>query len=214
MVDWTKVREQQGGGRVALSFERIAAAGIEIADAEGLDALTMRKVAARLGAGTMSLYHYVDTKDDVLDLMADHVHREAVHIEPSGDWRADLAEAARRSRRVALRHPWLLGYAAARAELGPHMLAMIESTLALLDRNGLPADLLLDAWTSVHSFTLGHVRQEVAQRASGHPGRPVDAGAHPLLARVVAEAGHGDPEEVFDRRLGYVLEGLAAAIRR
>jgi AcrR family transcriptional regulator len=207
MVDWTRVREYQRG--TALSFERIAVAGIGIADAEGLDALTMRKVAARLGAGTMSLYHYVSTKDDLLDLMADHVHREAVHVERSGDWRADLAEAARRSRRVALAHPWLLAHAAARVALGPHLLRLVESTLALVD--GLPAELMLDAWMSVHSFTLGHVRQEVAERASDGSGRTVDASTHPLLARVLAEAGRADPDEVFDRRLGYLLDGLTAA---
>ena len=92
--------------KAAPSRSAAVRAAIEIADNEGVEALSMRKVAARLGAGTMSLYRYVANKDDLLDLMVDAViGEEPLPEEPSGDWRTELAEQARRARRSAQRHP-------------------------------------------------------------------------------------------------------------
>src|SRR6266498_5417203 len=115
-VIWARVDRGARGPQPSLNRRRIARAAIEIADAEGIDAVSMRKVAARLESGTMSLYRYLDRKDDLIDMMVDEVLGEGMRWALSGDWRADLAEVARDIRRVTLRHPWLAGYAMGRPD--------------------------------------------------------------------------------------------------
>lgn len=87
----------------ALSVERIVDASIAIADAEGLEALSMRRVATALCTGTTTLYRYVDSRDDLLDLMADAVQN--AHVPLTGDWRTDLEAYAHHERELWLRHP-------------------------------------------------------------------------------------------------------------
>ena len=106
-VIWLR-RERAGTGRPPLrSREEITAAAIGIADREGLDAVSMRRVAADLGTGAASLYRYLDTRDDLLDLMADAVASEYGLPEPCGDWLADLIEVARQARSIMLRRTWV-----------------------------------------------------------------------------------------------------------
>ena len=229
MVIWSKVDKPGQNARAALSYDRIAAAGVELADAEGLEAVSMRKVAARLGAGTMSLYRYVESRDDLVDLMVDRVYGESVAFERTGRWREDLAEVARRSRRVALVHTWLAGYAASRGALGPNLLRMIESTLGLVDGYGLHIDQMLDAWMTVQTFTQGYVLHEIAEaesrRRTGldeegwrrHQGpwirQIIASGRYPLVTRVVLDAEDlPDRDVVFERRLAYVLDGLSSLL--
>jgi AcrR family transcriptional regulator len=189
----------------------------------------MRKVAARLGAGTMSLYRYVESRDDLVDLMVDRIYGESVAPERTGHWREDLAEVARKARRVSLVHPWLAGYAASRGGLGPNMLRTIESTLGLVDGYGLHIDQMLDAWMTVHTFTQGYVLHEIAEeQAQRRTGLGVEewrrrqapwirqviaSGRYPLVARVVLDAeDFPDPDQVFERRLAYVLDGLSSLL--
>src|SRR5262245_14775539 len=106
-VIWERVGRASRGPHPSLTHERIARAAIAIADDEGIESVSMRKVAARLRAGTMSLYRYVDGKDDLIDLMIDEVYGEAQCEPHSGNWRADLARIASDIRSVSLRHPWL-----------------------------------------------------------------------------------------------------------
>ncbi|MEV6629043.1 TetR family transcriptional regulator, partial [Amycolatopsis sp. NPDC051114] len=103
---WAKERRRPR--RQAPSVEQIVRTAITIADTEGLPALSMRRVAADLGSGTASLYRYVASRDDLLDLMIDEV-KGAEDTELTGDWRADLASVARQVRATRLRHPGLGG---------------------------------------------------------------------------------------------------------
>src|SRR5437016_6689746 len=96
------------GPQPSHSRDEIAAAAVAIADAEGIEAVSMRRVAAEIGAGTMSLYRYVPRKEDLVDLMIDQVSAEQLAPDPTGDVRADLVEAARRQRALIHRHPWLV----------------------------------------------------------------------------------------------------------
>src|SRR5262245_25957268 len=106
-VIWARPDRAGRGPRPAHSRAAIAAAAVRIADAEGLDAVSMRRLAAELGAGATSLYRYVARKDDLLDLMVDAVVGEGPPpAAPSGDWRADLREIAYSTRALILRHPW------------------------------------------------------------------------------------------------------------
>jgi AcrR family transcriptional regulator len=101
-------RPEPGVRRAGYSREQIARTALAIADAEGFEAVSMRRVAAELGAGTMTLYHYVRNKDELIELMDDAMMAELIVPEgelPSG-WREALAEIARRSRNTWLRHPW------------------------------------------------------------------------------------------------------------
>src|SRR3954453_8973113 len=90
-MPWTRPDFRPRGAHPALGREQIVRAAMEIADAEGLEAISMRRVAAGLGAGTMSLYWYVAGKDELLDLMVDAAFGEfRIPDRPTGDWRADL----------------------------------------------------------------------------------------------------------------------------
>src|SRR5262249_49398790 len=102
---WARAGPQARGPRPSLTHERTARAAVAIADQEGIESVSIRKVAARLGAGAMSLYRYIDGKDDLTDLMVDRVYAEARCEPHSGNWRTDLARIARDIRSVTLRHP-------------------------------------------------------------------------------------------------------------
>lgn len=103
---WLRPAEPRRGRRPSFSRETITAAAVAVADAEGLDAVTMRRVAAEVGAGVMSLYSYAPDKETLLALMVDHVSGELrITDPPSGDWRADLKTVAHLQRAHMLRHP-------------------------------------------------------------------------------------------------------------
>ena len=110
-------------------------------DAEGIEALSMRKLGARLNAGATSLYRHVATKDELMELAVDEVFAEmAIPPADSPDWRAAVAEAARSFRATALRHPWLasvLGQAGL-AYLGPNLMSFSERPAALFTAAGFP----------------------------------------------------------------------------
>lgn len=227
---WERVDDLDRPPRVALSSTRIAVAAIEIADAEGLDAISMRKVASRLDAGTMSLYRYVASRDDLVTLMTDQVYSSFSAAPRSGEWRTDLAEAARRIRGVTLRHPWLAGRSVARQGLGPHVLRMLESTLALVDGYGMTVDQMVDVLATVQAFVQGYVLGEIAeedakrttnltkaeaqQQQESRIRTIMESGRYPQFVRVVTESvDDPDPDTLFERRLHYVLNGLATAFR-
>src|SRR3954464_12647728 len=91
----------------AYTRDQVVEAAIRLADAEGLAAVTMRRIATEIGAGAMSLYTYVPDKDRLLDLMVDRVGPDAPAVSLSGDWRADMVALAASQRALMLAHPWL-----------------------------------------------------------------------------------------------------------
>ena len=139
-VVWMLPDRPGRGPRPSHSREQIAAAAIRIADAEGLDAVTMRRLAAEIGCGTMTLYRYVPTKDHLLDLMIDVTEGEVVFPDvPAGDWRAGLRAVAWMQRDRLLRHPWLASLEAGRPAFGPNSLRNLEQGFGMLD--GLELDI-------------------------------------------------------------------------
>jgi AcrR family transcriptional regulator len=177
----------------------------------------------------MSLYRYVDGKDDLIDLMIDEVYGEATCEPHSGNWRTDLAQIARDIRSVTLRHAWLANarYPTARPTFGPNLLWVFEHTLAAVDGIGLDLHGMHDAWMTVNAFVQGYVMTELADheatrrtnltqaqwraRIAPYVRRIVESGRYPLFTRVVVDAGDfPDPDVTFERRLGYVLDGLPA----
>ncbi len=216
--------------RSALSRSRIARAGVELADTEGLAAVSMRKVAERLGAGTMSLYRHVASRDELIALMVEEVYAGVSGTVRTDDWRQGLGHAAHQIRATVTSHPWLAGRSVPRLGLGPSLLGMLESTLALLDGYGLTVDEMLDVLGTIQAFVQGYVLEELAEqgasRATGLTKSGVQqrqesrvreiaaSGRYPQFVRVVTEAEDDpDADRVFERRLYYVLDGLAPIFR-
>jgi len=227
-------REPGRSGRSGLGVDRIVEAAIAVADAEGLGALTMRRVADRLGVGTMSLYTHVPAKAELIDLMLDTVLGEVTAGDESGGWRERLERIARDLEALYHRHAWLLHVATTRPTLGPNVIAKYERELRAVDGIGL-SDIEMDAVvTLVNGYVHGAVRGAVeAAEAERHTGmtdeqwwsrqaplleRVFDAARFPLAARVGAAAGEEhqaavDPVHAFAFGLERVLDGIDALIR-
>ncbi len=212
-----------------LDRERIVAAAVALADEGGLEAVSLRKVAARLDVGPMRLYGYISTKEELFDLMVDEVYAEILPAERPDDWREALRVLADGTRKAALRHEWLADLLGGRPALGPNALAVTEATLAAFD--GL-ADLetVMRAVETVSAYFTGAIRHEIAnlraeratglskrdwQRASGpHVMRMLATGRFPVLAKVVHEGTEVDAETSFATGLDWILDAVAAKLAR
>jgi len=150
----------------ALSRDEIVRVAIKVADAEGPDAISMRRIARELNAGTMSLYWHVASKEELLDLMIDSVQGEQLAPEPSGDWRADLRALTRSARAALHRHPWMADFIGGRPPLGPKALQNIERALTSLDGLGLDKGTVFTIVQTVSTYALGTVLRE-AQEVNG-----------------------------------------------
>ncbi|MEV5575666.1 TetR/AcrR family transcriptional regulator C-terminal domain-containing protein [Spirillospora sp. NPDC052269] len=124
----------------------------------------MRKVAAHIGAGVMSLYTYVPDRETLLELMIDHVVGEHAPPPATGDWRADLRALAGVQRANMLAHPWLSAALPARRTLGPNTLRVLEHALIVLAPTGLPSGVALEVFSLVTGFVASHVGYEPGQR--------------------------------------------------
>ncbi|POX42752.1 regulator [Streptomyces sp. Ru73] len=218
---WLRPTESRRGRKPSFSREAITAAAVALADAEGLEAVTMRRVAAEVGAGVMSLYSYAPDKETLLELMVDHVSGELTVTEPpSGDWRTDLKAIAHLQRAHMLRHPWLPAALSTRRTPGPNTLAFLEHALAVLRPTGLDGAAKLEVSAQLTAFVAGHVAHEIAQAAvSQSPDRAAAEarylaavaadGRHPELAEALASPGRPlAPEATFTRFLGRLVDGL------
>ncbi|MFJ3669617.1 TetR/AcrR family transcriptional regulator [Streptomyces sp. NPDC090106] len=213
---------------VPLDRERIVAAAVALADEGGLEAVSLRKVAARLNAGPMRLYGYIATKEELFDLMVDEVQAEILPGEPAEGWREALGGIAHRTRRTALRHEWLADLLGGRPGMGPNGLAVAEATLASLD--GLTdVDTVMRAVETVSAYSTGAIRREIAnlraeratglskrdwQRARGpHMTRMLETGRFPAVSRVVHDGTDVDAETTFTTGLDWVLDAIAVKLR-
>jgi AcrR family transcriptional regulator len=221
------------GPKPSRSVDEVVAAAVALADAEGLGALSMRRVAEALKLSPMSLYTYVPSKAELVDLMLDRVAGEAPLADPERDWRSQIEQLARGRWAMAQRHPWLMQVAMHRPPLGPHVLEAAESALRALDGLGL-TELEMDQLTSVvGDYVRGAIRaaldaREVEQLtqmtdeewwALSQPLLKdlVDPARYPTIVRVgeaYKATGHKGPslEENFEFGLQRVLDGIAAFI--
>src|SRR5919204_5698034 len=135
------MREEPGARRAGLSREQIGQAAVEIADAEGFEAVSMRRVARELGAGTMTLYHYVRNKDELLALMWNEVMSDLIlpDRQLSGSWQQVLARIARASREAFKAHPWVFEALGQPAQSGPNALRHFEQSMAAVSELPVPA---------------------------------------------------------------------------
>jgi len=226
---WT--RQAPPPRRPRFTREEIAATAMRIADAEGFDAVSMRRLATELGVATMSLYHYVRTKDELLALLVDEIMGEVVlpADEPlPADWRAALTIIACRSRDAMRRHPWMLDVTDHPA-LGPNSVRHFDQTLQAVASMPLPLADRLDVTAAVDEYVFGYCVTERINLGSS-PDGPTDAemvayvnqlirtGDYPQLRALVDEFGFDgawttvethlrDPRR-FERNLARLLDGI------
>lgn len=160
-------------GREPLSRERIVAAGVRLADAEGLDAISMRRVGAALGVEAMSLYRYVAGKDDLVDAMVEAVVSEFPAPDPGLDWRGRLRSIVLGAYLELLEHPWAAGPALGRAASGPARLAYLGALADALRWGGCDARLARDASRALDNHVFAFSLQD--RRAGDRDGAERDA---------------------------------------
>jgi AcrR family transcriptional regulator len=169
---WRRRERPSRGPAPGLDVDAIVRAAVEIADEEGLAAVSMRRVAQRLGAGTMSLYRHLPAKGQLLDLMFDAaIAEQALPDETTGNWRAQLERCARDGMAVYRRHPWMLEVPTRRPPLGPNVMASYEAMLRVLASTGLEPSEVVAAVSLVGSYLIGAARAVVesdqAERRTG-----------------------------------------------
>jgi AcrR family transcriptional regulator len=220
----------------SLSQAEIVDAAIAVADAEGSAAVSMRKIAQVLRAGTMSLYWHVDNKEHLLDLMLDTVMGETEIPDTGGDWRAALRAMALSDRALLHRHRWVMDFIGGRPPLGPHTLINTERALAALDSLQLDTGTALSVLSTVGTYVLGAVLREVrelrAQRdleASGLTEAELETGLAEWEKRLREDGRFShflrireddldpDAEETRDERFEFgldcLLDGIATRVR-
>jgi AcrR family transcriptional regulator len=231
---WERPEPKPRAAPVPLSRQKIAAAAIRLADAHGLEGLSIRKIAQELGVGPMRLYDYVRNRSELLDLMVDAVYARISEADRHDDWRATLLALAHATREAALDHEWFADLHGGRPHLGPHSLAVGEATAAALSRSpGVGSvDELQRASGALSAFLTGALRREITERRAARTTgtdqltwqrshgpyltRMLATGHYPTIARLVADGTHLDPEATFTHNLTTVLDGLTrgAAPRR
>ena len=150
------------GKRPPLSRERVVAAGVELADAEGAEALSMRKLAQSLGVEAMSLYHHVANKDELLDGMVDVVFAE-VHLPVAeGPWQAEVRARCTSMHEVLLRHPWAVGRLNSRRTPGMATLLHHDAVIGCLRAGGFSVRAAASAFATLDAYVYGFVLQELA----------------------------------------------------
>lgn len=147
--------------RIPLTRERALATAMRLADAEGLEALTMRRLAKELGVEAMSLYHHVANKDDILDGMADIVFSEIALPSHDVDWQAAMRQRAASQRAALLRHPWALSILESRSSPGPATLRHHDAVLGRCRAAGFSVAMSAHAFSLIDSFIYGFVLQEI-----------------------------------------------------
>jgi AcrR family transcriptional regulator len=221
--------------------DQIAAAALEIADRDGFAELSMRRVADALGAGTMTLYYYVRTKDDLLALMADALMGEVVERSTPlpAHWRAALEVIAGAMRETFSRHPWALGTLEGARLGGPNTLRHIEHSLAAVSGLNVPVKAKFELLAIVDDYVFGTVqRDHNTDVETGLRGAPRAAaktinelakkylaeGELPHLEALIGDrepieafvefASHAVAEGRFERGLAMILDGFSAKFKR
>jgi AcrR family transcriptional regulator len=224
---WERLERPAPVPRASLTLERIAAAAVEIADEEGGAAVTMRRLATKLGVAPMAPYRHVSGKEDLWALMIDRVSRELTVPEEGIEWREVLRSYALQTRRLMLAHPWMAVMPTPVILLTPSRMAVAERQLAALAVHGLDADSVMAAFRTVTSFVHGSAQTEIAMRdyqerngwTSGDETRQalapqmiylMSTGRYPAYEQYALSAARKDDRAwEFEFGLDCVLDGIA-----
>lgn len=228
---WNGLPETTRGPRPTLTLDQIVTAAVALADSEGIDKLSMRRLATELGVGTMSLYRYVPGKTELVNLMLDRVLGGSADrfADLGDDWRAVLERAARDGRQTYLNHRWLLQVNLARPVIGPNSLADLDATLAALNSLTLSDREKLAVITAIDGFVVGTVRTELLyEKAAEETGvsdeefwemqlpylnAAMEKGDYPAMMALDEDAFDGPWSETFDLGLSAMLDGLEMRLR-
>lgn len=223
---WARPPARRGTG---LSRAAVVEAAVAVADAEGLDAVSIRRVAAELSARAMTLYTYIDSKDDLLDLMSDQIAGEVLlEGDLPGDWREAISLIARRERDVTLRHPWMVEMVNRRshAVIGPNSLRHLDQSVAAVAGLKLEPSDTYRVVAAVDDYVLGYVTREVREREIVRRTGAVPAARlselRPYLERLVDNGEYaniapllrGDVQVAasdFEQGLNWLLDGIERA---
>lgn len=233
---WRATTDSQRGPRRGLSVDAVIEAATALADAEGLAAVTMRRVAQTLGVVPMTLYTYIPGKAELIDLMLDAAYAAMPRVDTSGQpWRERVTAIADANKALFERHPWAAQVSTARPPLGPGQMAKYEHELSALDGLGLDDVMMDDCLTYLLAFIQASARAAADARAAQHDSAMDDqAWWHanaPLLAKVLNEdtyptaarvgsaagAAHGsayDPDHAYAFGLQRVLDSLGTLIEQ
>ena len=215
------------GPKARHSRAAIAAAAVALADAEGLDAVTMRRVAADLGMGTMSLYNYVTAKEHLVQLMIDHVSGE-YRYSPGGpaEVREAIIDLARQGRDITERHPWLPRVMYTPPTFGPNALRYVDYFLRLLGGTGLDTTAKMELLGMVNGFSIAYGGAQAAlaeerartgvtaeQQSAAQVTALVTAAASGRYPDLAAALGGPAPpprdaDEVFCSAVGRLVDGI------
>jgi AcrR family transcriptional regulator len=228
------VHRPRRGPKPSLSGDQVVTTAIELADRDGLAGLSMRRLAEELGITAMSLYGYVPSKAELLDVMADRAYAEIpARGRPALPWQATLTALAERHWALLLSHPWLLQIAASRPLLGPSLTAFYDAELAAVDGLGL-TDVDMDLIVSLLDDYVRGAARGAVEAAEAHARTGVsdqqwweiygpllaevlDPARYPTAVRVGAAAGaeYGaahDPSRSFRFGLQRIIDGIEAFI--
>ncbi|WP_205324517.1 TetR/AcrR family transcriptional regulator [Glycomyces sp. YM15] len=212
---WGEAARAGRGRPPGLSRERIVAEAVAIADAEGLQKVSMKHLAERLGSGVMSLYRHVPGKDELVVLMYDSLMAGPLPLPEADHWRDVLRHWGLGVRDLFIAHPWALTVATSERTMGPGEAGWVDAVLGRLSAVGLPAELGLIAVLTVDCFALGAVRPEIGSAGGDTDffqflADPAARARFPDLARLVApgSASGASMEDYFEFGLDRVLDGL------
>jgi AcrR family transcriptional regulator len=227
---WDEAAPPRRGPRPGLTVADVVAAATAVADADGLGALTIRRVGERLGVSAMTVYTYVPGKAELLDLMLDAAYQAMDRTDTDGrSWRDRLTAVAAENRQLCRDHPWVAGVYTARPPLGPGLMAKYEHELAAFDDLDLPDVTRDDALSYLLGFVYANAREERAaataagtdqqwwEQAGPLLARIFDESAYPRAVRVGSAAGAArgsayDPAQAYEFGLARVLDGLGVLI--
>jgi len=230
---WLEKRTTRGGGGPAgLDRDRIVAASVRMLDEEGLAKLSMRKLATELNVTAMSLYWYVDTKDDIIEYAIDTCYGEVdlAAVDAAGDWRDRLRAIALDYRRMLVRHPWMSPCVGQYLNIGPNAIAVGTRIQAAIKDTGLPMSRRPSAMSAVFQFVYGYGTVEAqfarnAQQAGmsqdDYYGDAIEAfredpqftaALQDMTELLDERASHGNVTEIWDRDFDYALDVLVAGI--
>jgi|SRR5215467_4473092 len=219
---WTRPERASRGPSPVHSRAEIAGAGISIADTQGLSAVTMRSVASAIGTAPASLYRYVLGRDELVELMADHVYGEFRYDRlASGNPLEDLLRIARQGRAIYQRHPWLLDVSATQSLPGPNAVAFIEQALAALGPTKLSGAAKLET-VGLFSGALRLIAEtEISQQRGGQDTAEWQGSMAAYLLQIAADGQHPnlagalasqpapiESDSLFDRAMTRILQGL------
>lgn len=211
--------------RPHLTRDRVIERAVTLADAIGVEALTIRRLAAALDVKPMTIYHYVDGKDAILDGMVDYVFRE-IDLPPDGiHWKAAIRQRAASARTVLARHPWAAPLMESRRTPGPATLRHHDAVLGCFRAGGLSVEMTAHAYALIDAFIYGFALQEASLPATGGEEmaelaqamtESMPAGDYPNLEEFtrehVLQPGYDFGRE-FEFGLQLILDGLEAAAR-